>query len=86
MSDPQRKIDPMTPAQLLHFEQHHPHHTPTKTHAIHTQLGITEIRYYTLLLRAAHSREGIAANPHTARIIRERAHTRAQRRHARTAA
>lgn len=63
----------MTPTQLLHFEQHHPHHTPTKVAAMREQLRITEVRYYVLLERAARSAEGIAANPVAARMVRERA-------------
>lgn len=76
----------MTPTQLLAFERQHPHHTPTKTEMIRRQLRISEVRYYVLLARAARSVEGIAADPVTARIVRERAEMRARERDARTAA
>lgn len=75
----------MTPAQLLAFEQAHPHHTPTKVAAIRRDLGITEVRYYVLLNRAARTAEGIKAHPVTARIVRERAEERARIREARVA-
>lgn len=70
----------MTPADLLAFEHAHPHHTPTKVEAIRHQLGITEIRYYVLLGRAARSVEGIRADPVTARRVREQADQRARER------
>lgn len=76
----------MTPAQLLAFEARHPRHTPTKTSRIRHELGITEVRYYVFLARAARSTEGIAADPATARMIRERASRRATARAARAAA
>lgn len=75
----------MTPTQLLHFEQHHPHHTPAKVAAIREQLRITEVRYHVLLERAARSAEGIAANPVTARMVRETAKRRALERERRVA-
>lgn len=77
--------DHMTPTQLLHFEQHHPHHTPAKVAAIREQLRITEVRYYVLLERAARSAEGIVANPVTARMVRETAQRRALERERRIA-
>lgn len=70
----------MTPAQLLAFEAQHPKHTPAKTHAIRHQLGISEVRYYTLLHRAARSTEGISIDPVTARMVRERIEKRARER------
>lgn len=75
----------MTPMQLLHFEQHHPRHTPAKVAAIREQLRITEVRYYVLLERAARSAEGIAANPVTARMVRGTAQRRALERERRIA-
>ncbi|MGW9268306.1 DUF3263 domain-containing protein [Microbacterium sp. NPDC055599] len=83
MSDPTVKIGTMTPADLLAFEHQHPAHTPDKTHAIRHQLRTTEVRYYTLLLRAAHSAEGIKADPVTARQVRERGERSAAKRMAR---
>lgn len=68
----------MTPTDLLAFEAQHPRHTPTKTQRIRHELGITEVRYYVLLLRAARSVEGIEALPVTARMVRERADDRAR--------
>ena len=61
----------VTPSELLAFEAQHPAHVPSKTHAIRHELGIQPARYYQLLLRAASSREGIAADPITARRVRE---------------
>lgn len=76
----------MTPAQLLDFEHRHPRHTPDKTAHIRAHLGISEIRYYQMLLRAARTDDGIRAHPITARIVRERADRRARERRLRTAA
>lgn len=78
MSDPTRMIGTGTPAQLLAFEARHPKHTPAKTHAIRHQLGISEVRYYTLLHHAARSVEGIKSDPMTARTVRERIEKRAR--------
>ncbi|MCK2034500.1 DUF3263 domain-containing protein [Microbacterium sp. KSW4-4] len=75
----------VTPAQLLAFEARHPKHTPAKTHAIRHQLGISEVRYYTLLHRAARSVEGISIDPLTARMVRERIEKRARERTKRAA-
>lgn len=75
----------MTPAQLLDFERQHPAATPDKHARIRHELGISEIRYYALLARAAESAEGIAADPFTARMIRERAYNRAHARRQRIA-
>jgi hypothetical protein len=86
MSDPARNIEPVTPEQLLAFKQANPHHTPTKNERIRHQLGISEIRYYTLLHRAARSAEGISADPVTARRVREQAEKRARERDHRNAA
>ncbi|MCT1363297.1 DUF3263 domain-containing protein [Microbacterium sp. p3-SID131] len=76
----------VTPAELLAFEARHPKHTPAKTHAIRHQIGITEVRYYTLLHRAAQSVDGIKVDPVTARMVRERMAKRSRERSARTAA
>lgn len=76
----------MTHADILAFEAQHPSHTPAKTARIRHELGISEVRYYVLLARAARSAEGIAADPTTARMIRERANLRATARAARIAA
>lgn len=78
-------IHPMTPAQLLDFERQHPTATPDKHARIRRELGISEIRYYALLLRAAESNEGMIAEPITARMIRERGWDRARMRRARVA-
>lgn len=86
MSYPRGIIYAMTPTQLLAFEHAHPHHTPAKVAAIRRELGITEVRYYVLLGRAARSVEGIKAHPVTARLARERAEKRARERMERTAA
>ncbi|WP_374199093.1 DUF3263 domain-containing protein [Microbacterium sp. KKR3/1] len=85
MSDPASTIEPMTPADLLAFEAQHPHQTPEKTERIRRELGITEVRYYVLLARAARSAEGIAAHPMTARMVRERAERSADGRERRAA-
>lgn len=85
-SDPHGNIHPMTPAQLLAFERQHPTATPDKHARIRHELGISEIRYYVLLERAATSDDGIKADPITARMIRERAKRRATIRARRTAA
>lgn len=61
-----------TPHQLLTFEQQHPKHTGWKEERIRTELGLTPARYYQLTHRAAVSVEGQAADPITARAIRER--------------
>lgn len=61
----------MTPTRLLAFEAKHPAHVPSKTQTIRRELGIGPARYYQLLLRAASSAEGIAADPITARRVRE---------------
>ncbi|RUQ06675.1 DUF3263 domain-containing protein [Microbacterium sp. HSID17254] len=79
-------VSSVTPAELLAFEARHPKHTSAKTHAILHQLGITEVRYYTLLHRAAQSAEGIKTDPVTARMVRERAERQAAARAGRTAA
>ncbi|MFK4760280.1 DUF3263 domain-containing protein [Microbacterium sp. ZW T5_45] len=74
----------MTPAELLAFEATYPMSTPDRDERIRRELGITPVRYYALLDRAARSLEGIAADPFTARRVRERADLRARRREART--
>lgn len=67
----------MTPEDLLTFESRWPHHSPNKGEAIRHQLGLSPARYYQLLTRAASSREGIAADPLTARRVRDQAESRA---------
>lgn len=67
----------MTPQTLLAFEHHWPQHSGHKEEAIRRELGITPARFYQLLGRVARSREGIAADPITARRIRERTRSRA---------
>lgn len=76
----------MTPVALLDFEYRWPQHTPNKGAAIRHRLGISEVRYYQLLDRAANTDEGIRAHPLTARAVRERAERRAHQRIQRTAA
>lgn len=61
----------MTPENLLAFESHWPLHTPDKGEAIRSRLGISPVRYYQLLHRAASSLEGIREHPITARRVRE---------------
>ena len=61
----------MTPQELLDFEAAHPGHSAAKEQAIRDELGITEVRYYVLLARAAESIDGIAHDPITARKVRE---------------
>lgn len=68
----------MTPQQLLTYERQHPGNTPTKRANIRHHLGITDIRYWQLLERAAHDADGMRAEPVMARIIRERVHARAR--------
>ncbi|WP_455904740.1 DUF3263 domain-containing protein [Microbacterium sp.] len=63
----------MTPEELLAFEARWPRHTPDKGEAIRRRLGISDARYYQLLRRAALTSDGIAADPITARRVRERA-------------
>jgi len=75
----------MTPAQLLAFERRHPHATPAKHARIRDELGISEVRYYVLLGRAAESADGMKAEPVTARMVRERAYRAALRRERRVA-
>lgn len=58
--------------QLLDFEHSHPRHNGWKEETIRRELGITPVRYYVLLGRAAESVEGIAHDPVTARRVRER--------------
>lgn len=62
----------MPPTTLLNFEATWPQHNGAKDHAIRTQLGITPVRYYQLLNRAVLTVDGIAADPVTARIVRQR--------------
>lgn len=84
---PDTELAPTTPnyLRILAFEHQHPHHTPTKTTRIRHELGISEVRYYVLLARAAQSTEGIAAHPATARMVRQRAESRARARAMRAA-
>ena len=62
----------MLPETLLAFEARWPRHNGTKDLTIRAELGITPARYYMLLNRAAKTVEGIAADPITARRVRER--------------
>jgi len=78
MSDPHGRLSPMTPTTLLAFERRHPGDSPEKRALIRRMLGISEIRYAVLLTRAAGSLEGIAADPITARRVREEADRRAR--------
>lgn len=80
---PREDHEHVTPAQLLAFEARHPKHAAAKTHAIRHQLGISEVRYYTLLHRAAQSVDGISIDPVTARQVRERGERSAAKRMAR---
>lgn len=57
---------------LLAFESRWPRHSGSKEEQIRRELGITPARFYQLLHRAARSVEGIAADPITARRVRER--------------
>lgn len=66
----------MPPETLLAFERTHPRHTGTKEETIRADLGLTPARYYVLLGRAARSLEGMAADPITARLVRERTSAR----------
>lgn len=70
----------MTPSDLIAFEARHPAHTPSKENAIYRELGMSPARYYQLTIRAASTMEGIAADPITARRVRERP-VQATRRH-----
>lgn len=72
------------PEQLLAFESRWPGHTTGKDEGIRGELGITPARYYQLLVRAADSFEGIAAEPLTARRVRETGAARAAARVRRT--
>lgn len=63
----------VTPDDILAFEAANPHHTPRRAERIRRELGITPIRYFMLLGRAARSADGIAAHPITARSVRDRA-------------
>ena len=79
MSDASGSIEGMTPADLLAFEARNPSWRGNKETRIREQLKLTPARYVTLLLRAAESVEGMAADPITARRVRtpgrrERAH------------
>lgn len=76
----------MTPAELLAFEARLPVFTSEKGERIRRELGISPTRYVVLLLRAAESADGIAADPLTARRVRDRAERQAASRAARVAA
>ena len=86
MSEPWSMIAIMTPSDILAFERNNPTHTPAKAGRIRRHLGISEVRYYMLLTRAARSTEGMTVHPVTARMVRERESRRARARHERTAA
>jgi len=66
------KLETVRPEILLAFEQAWPRHDGTKEMAIRDELGLTPARFYQLLGRAARTHDGIAANPITARRVRER--------------
>lgn len=74
----------MTPERLLAFEAAHPTHSTTKEELIRSELGITPVRYVSLLARAAASAEGVRADPMTARRVRDIAAHRARTRALRT--
>ncbi|MER7522652.1 DUF3263 domain-containing protein [Microbacterium oxydans] len=76
----------VTPADLLAFEAAYPTPSPARDELIRTQLRISPVRYTVLLLRAAASRDGIAADPFTARRVRERRERSARVRERRSAA
>lgn len=75
----------MTHTDILAFERRHPGNNPDKHERIRTTLGITPVRYAVMLRRAAVSAEGIAADPVTARMVREKAERVARERLARVA-
>lgn len=79
------RIGIVTPADILAFEAAHPHHTPTRAERIRRELGITPVRYFVLLTRAAASVEGVEADAITARHVRERLSARAAERARRAA-
>lgn len=62
----------MLPDTLLAFERAHPRRDGTKEETIRAELGVTPARYNVLLARAARSIGGMAADPITARRVRER--------------
>lgn len=62
----------MRPETLLVFERSWPRHSGHKEEVIRRELGLTPARYYQLLHRAARSGEGMAADPITARRVRDR--------------
>lgn len=72
MSGARERMADVTPSELLAFEARYPAHTPEKTSAIDRELRLRPARYYQLLLRAASSKDGIAADPITARRVRDR--------------
>lgn len=76
----------LLPTTILAFERRHPGNNPDKHERIRVELGITPVRYAVLLMRAAVSAEGIAAEPVTARIVREKAERGARERERRLAA
>lgn len=86
MSDLHGIITTMTPTTLLAFERRHPGDNPHKRELIRRMLGITEVRYAVLIARAAESIEGMAADPITARRVRDEADRRARERAQRKAA
>ncbi|MBO3663754.1 DUF3263 domain-containing protein [Microbacterium stercoris] len=60
------------PAALLDFERAHPRHSGWKEEAIRRELGLSPVRFYQLLGRAAETLEAMAHDPVTARRIRDR--------------
>lgn len=74
----------MRPEVLLAFESRWPGHSSEKGERICRELSMTPARYYQLLVRAAESIDGIAAEPLAARRVRELSAARAAARARRT--
>ncbi len=64
------RIVVVTPAELLAFEAAHPTRGTNNDMRLRA-LGLSTARYLLLLSRAARSAEGIAADPITARRVRD---------------
>lgn len=62
---------PIQEAALLDLEAAQPGWSGAKEEAIRERFGIEPVRYAVLLERAAHSEEGIAHDPITARRLRD---------------
>lgn len=74
----------LSPAELLAFEARWPRPSGIKDEAIRREFGVTPVRYYVLMMRAAESADGIAADPFTARRVRDALERRARIRSHRT--